>query len=146
MAARRAASLWTANDSKAVERNIAAQSKTSTLGELSRLDVEMHEYIMRRCGNERLLALWRSIRWQFEMCLACTHRLQEKLAFKPRQITVGSHRRVLAALASGKPEVAARIMAAHIENSMEWLNSEISVGETARGEKAAARNGGEGAL
>ena len=125
MGARRAAARWTAQDSEWIEKNIAAEAEASTLPELSRLDIELHEYVMRRCGNQRLLALWQSIRWQFEMCLALTHRSQQKLAFKPRSITVKAHRRLLAALASGKPEVAAQMMSAHIEETLEWVPSEI---------------------
>ena len=104
MAARRAAENW-------------------KLAELSRLDIELHEYVMKHSDNMRLLALWQSVRWQFEMCLATTHRLQQKLAFKPRNISVVSHRRLLAALASGKPALAAETMASHIEGSMEWSSS-----------------------
>jgi DNA-binding FadR family transcriptional regulator len=78
---------------------------------------------MKHSDNKRLLALWQSVRWQFEMCLATTHRLQQKLAFKPRNISVVSHRRLLAALGSGKPALAAETMASHIEGSMEWSSS-----------------------
>lgn len=124
MGARRACARWTAKDTAWIERNIAAEAKASTLPELSRLDIELHEYVMRRCGNQRLLALWQSIRWQFEMCLALTHRSQQKLAFKPRSITVKAHRRLLAALASGKLEIAAQTMSAHIEESLEWSPAE----------------------
>jgi DNA-binding GntR family transcriptional regulator len=120
MAARRAAALWTPKDSRFLEENIARQDQASTLVELSRLDVEFHAYVMRLAANRRLLCLWQSIRWQFEMCLASTHRLQQNLAFEPRRITVTSHRHLLAALASGNPETAAQKMAGHIENSMEW--------------------------
>ena len=123
MAARRAAENWTSADTAFIERNIEAQSKASTLAELSRLDIELHEYVMKHSDNKRLLALWQSVRWQFEMCLATTHRLQQKLAFKPRNISVVSHRRLLAALASGKPALAAETMASHIEGSMEWASS-----------------------
>ena len=123
MAARRAAANWTPADTAFIERNIEAQSTASTLAELSRLDIELHEYVMKHSDNKRLLALWQSVRWQFEMCLATTHRLQQKLAFKPRNISVVSHRRLLAALASGKPALAAETMASHIEGSMEWSPS-----------------------
>jgi DNA-binding GntR family transcriptional regulator len=129
LAARRASAKWTPKDSAYLEQNIARQALASTLAELSRLDVEFHEYVLRLAANKRLLTLWQSIRWQFEMCLASTHRLQETLACKPHQITVRSHRHLLAALASGKPEVAAQKMALHIESSMEWTPSETSTAE-----------------
>jgi DNA-binding GntR family transcriptional regulator len=75
---------------------------------------------VRLASHRRLLTAWRGIRWQFEMCLAYTHRLQQTLEFEPRQITVDSHRLLLEALASGKPELAAKTMATHIERSLEW--------------------------
>jgi len=76
MAVRRATEQWTAQDTARIEEIIAAQAKAETLAELSQLDVEMHESIMRRAANERLLSLWQCIRPQFEMWLAHTHRLQ----------------------------------------------------------------------
>ena len=120
MAARIAAAKWSEENTRAVEENIQRQERAATLGELSHLDVEMHEYVVRLASHRRLLTAWRGIRWQFEMCLAYTHRLQEKLDFEPPRITVDSHRRLLAALASGQPELAAKTMAAHIEGSLEW--------------------------
>jgi DNA-binding GntR family transcriptional regulator len=137
MAARKAAARWTPKATEIVEQNIARQDGASTLAELSRLDVELHEYVMRFAANRRLLALWQSIRWQFEMCLASTHRLQQELAFKPRQISVNSHRQLLSALASGKPEYAAQKMATHIENSMEWVPGETVAAESTAASPAA---------
>jgi DNA-binding GntR family transcriptional regulator len=125
LAARMAASTWTDAHTSTVEENLRKQERAATLGELSHLDVELHEDIVRISGHRRLIAAWRGIRWQFEMCLAYTHRLQQKLAFEPRRITVDSHRRLLAALASGKPELAAKTMAAHIEGSLEWSLAEF---------------------
>ena len=120
MGARRAAARWTSGDTAWIEVNLKAQVNASTLAELSRLDIDLHEYVMLRGDNKRVLTLWQSIRRQFEMCLAKLHRNQQSLAFEPRQITVSAHRRLLAALASGSPEKAAQTMAAHIEDSMEW--------------------------
>jgi DNA-binding GntR family transcriptional regulator len=120
MAARLAAAKWTGKDTRSIEENIERQERAATLGELSHLDVEMHEYVVRLASHRRLLTAWRGIRWQFEMCLAYTHRLQQTLEFEPRQITVDSHRLLLEALASGKPELAAKTMATHIERSLEW--------------------------
>ena len=125
LAARLAAAKWTGENTQTIEENLEQQERAATLGELSRLDVEMHEYIVRLSGHRRLIAAWCGIRWQFEMCLAYTHRLQKELAFEPRRITVDSHRRLLAALASGDPELAARTMAAHIEGSLEWSLAEF---------------------
>jgi DNA-binding GntR family transcriptional regulator len=125
LAARLAASKWTAHYSQAVEENLGRQERAGTLGELSRLDVELHASVVNLTGHRRLIASWQGIRWQFEMCLAYTHRLQQTLAFEPRRITVDSHRRLLAALASGDPDLAARTMASHIEGSLEWSLAEF---------------------
>jgi DNA-binding GntR family transcriptional regulator len=119
---------WTQQDTLWLEENIAAQVKTATLEELTHLDLEMHQYLMRRTGNERLLRLWQSIRWQFQMCLARTHRLQEKLADEPHQISIGGHRRLLASLQSGDPEFAASTVKAHIELAFNWEVRELESG------------------
>lgn len=119
-AARRVSEIWSAEDTEWVQANIDAQKDATTLSDLSRLDVELHLYVMNRAGNGRLLRMWQIVRWQFQMCVAMAHRLQETLAFKPHQITVESHLRLLKALASGNPAFAAATMVAHIENSKEW--------------------------
>lgn len=116
-----AARHWTAENTRAVEENIALQEKAPTLAELSRLDVEMHDYVLRAARHQRLLASWLMIRPQFEMWLAHIHRLQEKLSFRPRQVTVESHLRLLAMLAGGSPAKAERAMRAHVESWAEWL-------------------------
>lgn len=112
---------WTGEDTAFVERNLAAQRRAATLADLSRLDVELHEYILRRSGNSRLLALWRCIQPQFEMWLAHTHRLQATLTHKPRQVTVTSHERLLRAMVSRDPDKAAHAMRTHIDSWREWL-------------------------
>ncbi len=121
LAARHAARRWTAAHTSAVEENLRRQETAATLGELSHLDVELHELIVRLSGHRRLLSTWLGLRGQFEMWLAHTHRLQEKLAFEPRQVTVHHHRQMLSALASGKPKAAADAMVAHIEAWREWF-------------------------
>lgn len=129
MGARRAAPHWTDEDTAWVEINLAAQAQASTLTELSGLDVEMHAYILRRGGNERLIHLWQSVRWQFQMGLAYSHRLQQKLSFDARGLTVESHRRLLAAITSRNPETAAHAMAHHIEEWTEWWAKEFADAE-----------------
>ncbi len=123
MGARRATAGWTAADSLWVSKNIAAQSKASTVAKLTALDVEMHEYIMIRSGNERLVGLWECIRPQFQMWLAHTHRLQATLKFEPRMVTVDAHRKLLRAIESGDCERAASAMSAHVAAWHEWLPS-----------------------
>jgi hypothetical protein len=59
----------------------------------------MHEYIMKRSGNGRLITLWQCVRWQFEMALSHIHCLQKNLALDLRQFSVAGHWKVLKALA-----------------------------------------------
>ena len=127
MAARIAASKWTEKDTRTDGGEHPVPGARRHARRISHLDVEMHEYVVRLAGHRRLLSAWRGIRWQFEMCLAYTHRLQQTLDFEPRRITVDSHRRLLAALASGDPELAAKTMAAHIEGSLEWSLAKFPV-------------------
>jgi DNA-binding GntR family transcriptional regulator len=120
MGARLAAVRWTVEDTDWVKRSIAAQEKATTGAEFSQLDIAMHEYIMKCSGNDRLVALWQYVRWQFEMALAFIHRLQEKLAQDLRPFSIDGHWKVLETLSSRQPEVAAKIMSHHITRSLEW--------------------------
>ncbi len=125
-AARRVAVDWSGDDTAWVEANLVQQVQALSLSSLSSLDIALHQYVMQRACNSRLLRAWQTIRWQFEMHLARTHRLQETLGFHPRQITVDSHRHLLAALASGDPEFAALTMTNHITNCREWDAGSLS--------------------
>jgi DNA-binding GntR family transcriptional regulator len=62
-AARRVSEIWSAEDTEWVQANIDAQKGATTLSDLSRLDVELHLYVMRRAGNGRLLRMWQILRW-----------------------------------------------------------------------------------
>lgn len=121
LGARWVADRWNPELTRAIKESIKAQSEATSLKELSQLDVEMHEMIMRAAGHQRLLAAWLIIRPQFEMWLAHIHRQQDTNSLKPRQITVTAHRRLLAALSSGCRATAAKEMADHIESWAEWL-------------------------
>lgn len=126
MGARLAAIRWTAEDTRWIENSIAAQEKATTGVKFSKLDIAMHEYIMQRGGNERLVTLWQYVRWQFEMALTHIHRLQKKRALDLRCFSVMGHRNVLKPLAGRQPETAAKVMAQHIKVSIEWYTPEIS--------------------
>jgi DNA-binding GntR family transcriptional regulator len=121
LAASLATSRWNKAHSKAVEENIRQQRSAPTLADLTRLDADLHEYVVRAAGHRRLLASWLTLRPQLEWCLGQIHRLQETLTVPPREETVNAHRNLLAALVGGKPKVSAEIMAAHIESWHEWL-------------------------
>ena len=127
MGARLAAARWTDDDTRWIERSIAAQEKAASGVKFSALDIAMHEYIMKRGGNERLLTLWQFVRWQFEMALSHIHRLQRRLAPDLRRFSVAGHWTVLKSLADRQPEVAAKVMAKHIKDSIEWYAPKVTI-------------------
>jgi DNA-binding GntR family transcriptional regulator len=120
MGARLAAARWTDEDTRWIECSIAAQEKAVTGVKFSNLDIAMHEYIMRCGGNERLFTLWQFVRWQFEMALTHIHSLQQTQAPDLRCFSVTGHRKVLKTLVDRQPEMAAKVMARHIKDSIEW--------------------------
>jgi DNA-binding GntR family transcriptional regulator len=139
MGARLAAVRWTDEDTRWVERSITAQEKSITGVKFSALDIAMHEYIMNRGGNERLTTLWQCVRWQFEMALTHIHRLQQTQAPDLRSFSVTGHRKVLKILAGRQPEMAAKVMAQHIKDSIEWYAPQAS--GTMPANTSRARNG-----
>ena len=126
MGARLAAMHWTDEDTRWIDKSIAAQEKATTGVKFSELDIAMHEYIMKRSGNERLVTLWQFVRWQFEMALTYIHRLQKNMAPDLRRFSVTGHRNALKTLSDRQPEAAARTMAEHIKDSIEWYAPETS--------------------
>ncbi|WP_009958066.1 GntR family transcriptional regulator [Verrucomicrobium spinosum] len=120
MGARLAALKWKKKDTRWIESSIANQEKAASSVEFSKLDIAMHEYIMKCAGNKRLVVLWEYVRWQFEMALTHIHRMQGKHAYDLRRFTVTGHWNVLESLESGEPEAAAKIMTRHITGSLEW--------------------------
>lgn len=126
MGARLAATHWTPEHTLRVQQFIAEQEAATTDSEFSLLDIAMHEYIMKRSGNERLVVLWQYIRWQFEMALTYIHRLQINTAHDLRRFTVAGHWKVLETLAGRKPEAAAKVMSQHIIGSLEWSVTETT--------------------
>lgn len=139
LGARWAAERWKPTDTAAIEKNIRQQARAKTLMELSRLDVELHEYVMRASGHRRLLTAWEVIRPQFEMWLAHIHRIQNTNNMEPRDITVSAHRRLLTVLAGGSPEAAEQAMKAHVGSWAEWLPSQFQPRVKEEGEAAPLR-------
>jgi DNA-binding GntR family transcriptional regulator len=120
LAARLACRHWTEELAAALSANIDQQERAKTLGELSRLDIDLHEAIVRASGHERLIAAWLVMRPQLEMCLTHTFELQLKLHHEPRNMAVAAHRDLLRDLASEDEETAARSAADHIDAWRKW--------------------------
>jgi DNA-binding GntR family transcriptional regulator len=113
---------WTVADTAFVARNIEAQTKASSLAELSRLDIDLHHYVVTRSGNLRLLQLWEPLRWQYEAYLVEIFKRQSTGDYRPETETVLAHRKLLKALSTGTPEEAAAAMMEHVLFNVTWAD------------------------
>jgi DNA-binding GntR family transcriptional regulator len=122
MAASLANRNWTSADTEFVARNIEAQTKASSLTELSRLDIDLHHYVVTCSGNLRLLQLWEPLRWQYEAYLVEIFKRQSTGDYCPETETVLAHRKLLNALSTGTPEEAAAAMMEHVLFNITWAD------------------------
>ena len=122
MAASLANRNWTDADTEFVARNIEAQTKASSLAELSRLDIDLHHYVVTSSGNARLLQLWEPLRWQYEAYLVEIFKRQSTGDYRPETETVLAHRKLLKALSTGTPDEAAAAMMEHVLFNITWAD------------------------
>ena len=122
MAASLANRNWTAADTEFVAKNIDAQEKARSLSELSRLDMDLHHYVVTCSGNLRLLQLWEPLRWQYEAYLVEIFKQQSADDYRPETETVLAHRKLLAALSTGKPDEASQVMMDHVLFNISWAD------------------------
>ena len=111
---------WTEADTEFVTKNIEEQTKARSLAELSRLDIDLHHYVVTCSGNLRLLQLWEPLRWQWEAHLAEIYRRQKGDDFIPEKETIKAHQHLLKALAEGTPSEASQSMMNHILFNLRW--------------------------
>ena len=111
---------WTEADTEFVTKNIEEQTKARSLAELSRLDIDLHHYVVTCSGNLRLLQLWEPLRWQWEAHLAEIYRRQKGDDFIPEKETIKAHQHLLKALAEGTPAEASEAMMHHILFNLRW--------------------------
>ena len=110
-------------DASALEANIAATGRAKTIEEITRLDLEFHELILRASGNARLLKLWLSLRSELELWLSRLHRQHQWKTRGTREETVGAHRLLLSELRKESPAAAERLLREHINGWKNWLPS-----------------------
>ena len=122
MAASLANRNWTEADTEFVTKNIEKQTKASSLAELSRLDIDLHHYVVTCSGNLRLLQLWEPLRWQYEAYLIEIFKRQSTGDYRPETETVLAHRKLLKALSSGTPDEAAAAMMEHVLFNITWAD------------------------
>lgn len=123
LAARIAASRWNEADASRISDIVDRQQRARSFTELSRLDVDFHEEIVRMSANRRVLAAWLVLRGPMEVCLTQFFVIEKKHRLEPRDVTVKAHRELISALSSGDPDKAAAAMAKHIESWRHWVSA-----------------------
>lgn len=112
-------------DASALEKNIAATTKASSLIKVTHLDLDFHEIILEACGNARLLKLWRSLRSELELWLGRLHRSKQIQTRGTREETVSTHRELVECFRTQSPDVCERKVREHILGWREWLPMEL---------------------
>ena len=128
VAARLAGTVLRKNAS-ALEKNIAATRKESSLIKVTRLDLDFHEIILEACGNARLLKLWRSLRNELELWLGRLHRSKQIQTRGTRKETVESHVELLECFRTQSPAACEHKMREHILGWREWLPMQLPENE-----------------
>jgi DNA-binding GntR family transcriptional regulator len=99
----------------AIEANIAAMTSAKTLADVSRLDAEFHEQIVRAGGNRRLLLCWNVLHDQVALWLGQMQLQHEEMNSNTHQATLRSHCQLLDAIRSGDAAKAANEARLHVE-------------------------------
>lgn len=98
----------------ALEANITATRSAKTLSDVSRLDADFHDRIIRAAGNRRLVLCWNVLRDQFGLWLTQMQLRHEAATHRTRQETVESHRRLLDVIRSGDAKKASEEARRHV--------------------------------
>lgn len=114
VAAELAAERGKPKDFAALEANIVSTKSAKTLADVSRLDAEFHDRIVRAAGNRRLLLCWNSLRDQFALWLTQMQLRQDAVTHRVRQDTVDSHRKLLDVIRSGDAKKASEEGRRHV--------------------------------
>ena len=108
-------------DASALEKNIEATSRATSLIKVTHLDLDFHEIILEACGNARLLKQWRSLRSELELWLGRLHRSKQVQTRGTCEETVSAHRNFLHCIRTESPGTCERKMLEHILSWREWL-------------------------
>ncbi|QDU50745.1 GntR family transcriptional regulator [Gimesia panareensis] len=111
----------TAADYAALEANIATMQTSTSVAEISQLDIEFHGLLVAASRRPRLIATWRSLRPSLELWLAALHRQHEKITGRVKEITIESHRELIEILRKGDGVSIEKLMRGHIEGWYQWL-------------------------
>ncbi len=109
------------NDISSLEANLAATKRAKSVQEVTRLDLEFHELILRMSGNTRLLKLWRSLRGELELWLGRLHRQHQLQTRETQGQTIEAHRGIIECFKTQTPAACERLLREHILGWREWL-------------------------
>ena len=121
LAAALAAEHATADVFAALEANISATKDAKTLADVSRLDTDFHDRIVKAGKNRRLMLCWTALRDQVELWLTQMQLRHQAATKRTRQQTVDSHRELLEVIRSGDANRAAAFAREHVAGWMELL-------------------------
>lgn len=125
MSAQLAAQHLTDEAAEALRANVLELEQETDVTNISRLDVEFHDLIMRTASHQRLLTCWRTVRSQFELLLAKAHRWQQAHDIPVTDHALRGHRPILNAILARDSENAGKAMRHHIE---EWAAINAALG------------------
>ena len=100
-------------DVAALTENIGRMRRTSSLLEVTMLDVDFHDLIMQSARHNLLLACWGNLRSLLRVWLARLHR-REPGPKETKSLTVSGHAKLVKILQSGHEEAAAEEMRRHL--------------------------------
>jgi len=123
--AARLAAVALREDASALEKNIDATKRASSLIKVTHLDLDFHEIILEAAGNARLLRIWRSLRSELELWLGRLHRSKQIQTHGTREETAASHCELLECFRTQSPDVCERKVREHILGWREWLPMEF---------------------
>ena len=116
---------------KSLEAIIAATKLAKTLADVSRLDTEFHDRIIRATGNRRLLLCWNVLRDQVGLWLTQMHLRHQSVTRRTKQLTVEAHQMLLDIIRSGDSKKASDEARRHVAD---WIKLMPSVPATETGD------------
>ncbi len=106
---------------KALEANIAATGSAKKLADVSRLDTEFHDLIVRAAKHRRLLVCWNVFRDHVGLWLAQMHLRHQAVTRDTRQWTVEAHLALLDSIRAGDAQRAADEARRHVAGWIELM-------------------------
>lgn len=123
MAARYACRNLTKEDAAILEQNISRMRGLSKLLDVSLLDIEFHDQIMRISRHGRLQQCWMSARSQVQLWLARMHSIMTVKLEETLATTLKAHENLVKVLRSGNEDAAENEARVHVQSWRRWFDS-----------------------